>query len=226
MTDYIIEIENQFPDDFCDNLINIFNTNYNEGTGHDYMLSSGDINRDALKLVKTSEDIILNHKDMAFNKTYHNIIKKVKSKYSDILIEKNLDRESIPGIPIMQHFIDDSEQSDVVIQRSIVGQQYKWHSDFVHPKMGQDYFDTKTRLLTCILYLNDMEDDAGGCTEFTCGRIVKPKKGKVLIFPSTIQYLHRGAIVKKGSKYIVTTFAYYSDGSRIIPPFPFKISYN
>lgn len=224
MTDYIIEIENQFPDDFCDNLINICNTNYKVGTGHNFMLSRGNINLDMLKLLKTSEDICLNHEDMAFNKTYHHIMKKVKSKYSDILIEKNLDRDNVLGNPIMQDLINNSEQSNVVIQRSIVGQQYNWHSDFVHPIMG--YFGAKTRLLTCILYLNDMEDDAGGCTEFTCGRIVKPKKGKVLIFPSTIQYLHRGTIVKKGSKYIVTTFAFFYDGNHNIPQLPFKISYN
>ena len=221
MTDYIIEFENQFPDDFCDNLINICNTNYNVGTGHDFMLSWNNINPDMLKKFKTSEDIFLNHaQKMAFNKTYYHIMKKVKSKYSDILIEKNLDRDNIFGNPIMQYLINNSEQSDVVIQRSIVGQQYNWHSDFVHPKL--DGLGGGMRILTCILYLNDMEDDAGGCTEFTCGRIVKPKKGKVLIFPSTIQYLHRGTIVKKGSKYIITTFSFIDEK----PQLPFKISYN
>jgi hypothetical protein len=221
MTDYIIEFENQFPDDFCDNLINICNTNYNVGTGHDFMLSWNNINPDMLKKFKTSEDIFLNHaQKMAFNKTYYHIMKKVKSKYSDILIEKNLDRDNIFGNPIMQYLTNNSEQSDVVIQRSIVGQQYNWHSDFVHPKL--DGLGGGMRILTCILYLNDMEDDAGGCTEFTCGRIVKPKKGKVLIFPSTIQYLHRGTIVKKGSKYIITTFSFIDEK----PQLPFKISYN
>jgi hypothetical protein len=220
MTDYIIEFENQFPDDFCDNLINICNTNYKVGTGHNFMSSRNNINTDMLKKFKTSEDIFLNHEDMAFSKTYHHIMKKVKSKYSDILIEKNLDRESALGIPMMQDLINNSEQSDVVIQRSIVGQQYNWHSDFVHPKL--DGLGGGVRILTCILYLNDMEDDAGGCTEFTCGRIVKPKKGKVLIFPSTIQYLHRGTIVKKGSKYIITTFSFIDEK----PQLPFKISYN
>jgi hypothetical protein len=224
MTDYIIEFENQFPDDFCDDLINICNTNYKVGTGQDFMLSQIDImNRDKLKLVKTSEDVELNYKDIEFNETYHRIMKKVKSKYSDILIEKNLDKHVYDGGPyILGNTIRNSRQSDVVIQRSIVGQQYNWHTDFVLPKMDQDYLATKTRLLTCILYLNDMEDDAGGCTEFTCGRIVKPKKGKVLIFPSTVQYLHRGTIVKKGCKYIITTFSYIG-GEPSLPSLPFII---
>ena len=135
------------------------------GTGHDFMLSWNNINPDMLKKFKTSEDIFLNHaQKMAFNKTYYHIMKKVKSKYKDFLIEKNLDRDNIFGNPIMQYLINNSEQSDVVIQRSIVGQQYNWHSDFVHPKL--DGLGGGMRILTCILYLNDMEDDAGGCTEF------------------------------------------------------------
>ena len=95
----------------------------------------------------------------------------------------------------MQDLINNSEQSDVVIQRSIVGQQYNWHSDFVHPKL--DGLGGGVRILTCILYLNDMEDDAGGCTEFTCGRIVKPKKGKVLIFPSWVKHSVDGSRSKQ-----------------------------
>ena len=213
MTDYIIEFENQFPDDFCDNLLNICNTNYKVGTGDDHMLQGRDlINRDLLKLVKTSEDVQLNDIDMAFHKTYHHIMKKVKSKYSDILIEKNLDMHAYDGGPyILGNLIINSEQTGAIIQKSEVGQYYNWHYDY-----------SPSRLLTCILYLNDMEDDAGGCTEFTCGRIVKPTKGKVLIFPATINYIHRGTIVKKGSKYIITTFSYIDER----PTFPFKISYN
>jgi hypothetical protein len=52
-----------------------------------------------------------------------------------------------------------------------------------------------------------MDEDAGGCTEFSNGRVVRPEKGKVLIFPTTPQYVYRGAIVNKGTKYEITTFA-------------------
>ena len=59
-----------------------------------------------------------------------------------------------------------------------------------------------------------MDEDAGGCTEFSNGRSVRPEKGKVLIFPATPQYVHRGAIVKKGSKYGITTFTVYAPPER------------
>ena len=213
MDDYIVEYENACPDELCDQFIRQWVTPKENAM---LKFHGGD---NKIEKIKTSQDLFLdcrNREHMEMNDKYHHMLQSVKDKYADISLEKNLDKHAYDGGPyIIRNMIRNSTQTDAIIQKSEVGQYYNWHYDY-----------SPSRLLTCILYLNDMEDDAGGCTEFTCGRIVKPKKGKVLIFPSTIQYLHRGAIVKKGSKYIVTTFAYYSDGSRIIPPFPFKISYN
>tara|TARA_R110000803_G_scaffold194343_1_gene257397 strand:- start:56 stop:706 length:651 start_codon:yes stop_codon:yes gene_type:complete len=209
MYDCIVEYENACPDELCDQFIRLWVT-----PKENDMLEFHEGDKKVVEC-KTSQDSLLdcrNQEHMAMNDRYHHMLQSVKNKYADILLEKNLDKHAYDGGPyLFRNTIRNSTQTDVIIQKSEVGQYYHWHYDY-----------SPARLLTCILYLNDMEDDAGGCTEFTCGRIVKPTKGKVLIFPATINYIHRGTIVKKGSKYIITTFSFINKR----PPLPFKISYN
>jgi hypothetical protein len=52
--------------------------------------------------------------------------------------------------------------------------------------------------------LNDVEEDSGGTTEFSCGKIIQPKAGKIVFFPCTWTYFHRGKTLEKGIKYIAT----------------------
>ena len=196
---FIIEFENMFSDSICDELINFFDTNPIDST-----LMLRHTNSSTLKKVKTSTDTPINpqmRNHMMLNDKYQCILKTVKYKYADAIIEKGLDKKTYDNDQYqISSFIKSSIQSGLIVQKSEVGQYYNWHTDFIP---GED------RLLTCILYLNDIEDDAGGTTEFASGRIVKPRRGKVLIFPSTISYVHRGNTVKKGSKYIITTFSMY-----------------
>jgi hypothetical protein len=209
---FIIEFENMFSDSICDELINFFDTNPTDST---FMLRN--TNSSTLKKLKTSTDTLINpqiRNHMMLNDKYQRILKTVKYKYADAIIEKGLDIKShVNGQYQISSFIKSSRQTGLIVQKSEVGQYYNWHTDFM---AGED------RLLTCILYLNDVEDDAGGTTEFASGRIVKPRKGKVLIFPSTITYVHRGNKVEKDSKYIITTFSIYSH--HIKKTFPFIVS--
>jgi len=80
---------------------------------------------------------------------------------------------------------------------------YKWHCDFIN-NTRKDF--TQVRLYTFIWYLNDV--DEGGETEFLHG-IIKPKAGKLLIFPSTITYYHRGRMPISSDKYIITGWIGY-----------------
>ena len=52
--------------------------------------------------------------------------------------------------------------------------------------------------------MNDVEKDSGGTTDFSCGKIIQPKAGKIIFFPSTWTYYHRGKTLEKGVKYIAT----------------------
>ena len=96
----------------------------------------------------------------------------------------------------------DSEYVDrgYQIQKYNPGGGYIWHQDFmVNPNLG-------SRMFTFIFYLNDVITD--GYTEFGDGTRVRPKAGRVLWFPATWTYVHRGYPPKDGVKYILTGWCY------------------
>lgn len=83
------------------------------------------------------------------------------------------------------------------IQKTIVGGGYHiWHYE-------SDGKGQSNRLLTWILYLNDVEE--GGETEFLYTSMrVKPKKGTLILFPAAFTHTHRGNPPISNEKYIVT----------------------
>ena len=81
------------------------------------------------------------------------------------------------------------------MQKTSPGDFYDWHHDWMYHHGG-------VRTLTYIWYLNTIKD--GGYTEFFNGTKVQPVTGKLLIFPATWTYMHRGFPPKSQSKYIVT----------------------
>jgi hypothetical protein len=81
------------------------------------------------------------------------------------------------------------------IQKTTKGGFFKWHHD-----------GYKNRILTYIIYLNDVNQEDGGSTDFLLGKSIQPKVGKMVIFPANIAYIHRGNELKNGSKYIMTGF--------------------
>ena len=93
-----------------------------------------------------------------------------------------------------------SMQYTVNIQRTLPGEGYhQWH----HEKGAT--VPTITRHLTTMVYLNDVED--GGETEFLYqSRRVKPRKGRVVIFPVTWTHTHRGNPPLSGEKMIATSW--------------------
>lgn len=86
------------------------------------------------------------------------------------------------------------------IQRTRVGEGYVWHDD------SHVTSDGDSRIITFIWYLNDVHE--GGETEFSCGVRVKPETGKLLLFPATWSYKHRGCRPISNDKYIVTGWFY------------------
>ena len=84
-----------------------------------------------------------------------------------------------------------------VIQKTLPGEGYHiWHSEDMNPKAS-------TRILTYIIYLNDVEE--GGETEFLYyHKRFKPKKGTMLLFPAGYTHTHRGNPPLSGEKYIIT----------------------
>ena len=75
---------------------------------------------------------------------------------------------------------------------------YDWHIDAANEA-------TINRIFSCVVYLNTV--DEGGETEFFYQKLsVKPKKGRLILFPSSWTHLHRGAAPVSSDKFIMTTF--------------------
>ena len=87
------------------------------------------------------------------------------------------------------------------IQRTQPGDFYDWHHDY----MG-------TRIFTFIWYLNDIKE--GGYTEFLDGTKIQPETGKLVIFPATWMYVHRGVTPVNETKYICTGWVHMVEGSK------------
>ena len=61
------------------------------------------------------------------------------------------------------------------------------------------------RIFAWMTYLNDVSDDAGGCTHFSHYNLrIQPKKGQTLIWPAEWTHAHSGEVLKKEKKYIIT----------------------
>jgi hypothetical protein len=83
-------------------------------------------------------------------------------------------------------------------QRTQPGQGYhNWHFE--------NSGETPYRKLVTMMYLNDVDD--GGETEFLYQKKrIRPKQGRVLIFPAGFTHTHRGNPPLSGDKYILTSW--------------------
>ena len=89
------------------------------------------------------------------------------------------------------------------MQRTRSNEYYHWHIDG-----GSHSFSD--RQLVAIWYLNDVPGP-GGETEFFVQQVcIKPEQGKLLLFPPFWTHEHRGAILRKGVKYIATTWVVFA----------------
>ena len=85
------------------------------------------------------------------------------------------------------------------VQRTKPGEFFHWHID-----SGSHQFSD--RQLVAIWYLNDVEGP-GGETEFLYQDVkIKPETGKLILFPPFWTHEHRGVTLRKGVKYIATTW--------------------
>jgi len=95
---------------------------------------------------------------------------------------------------------DGLHYTNVKIQKTLPTEGYHvWHIEH------QRGFDNEPRALVYSIYLNDIEE--GGETEFLhFSKRVKPKTGRIVIWPAGFPYLHRGNPPLKGEKYILTSW--------------------
>jgi len=90
--------------------------------------------------------------------------------------------------------------TDLKIQKTLPTEGYHvWHIEH-----GKGY-KMEARAFVFSIYLNDVEE--GGETEFLhFSKRVKPKAGRIVIWPAGFPYLHRGNPPLSGKKYILTSW--------------------
>tara|TARA_R110002012_G_scaffold146607_1_gene304915 strand:+ start:135 stop:728 length:594 start_codon:yes stop_codon:yes gene_type:complete len=90
--------------------------------------------------------------------------------------------------------------TNLKIQKTLPTEGYHiWHVEH-----GKSY-ENAARAFVFSIYLNDVEE--GGETEFLhFSKRIKPKKGRIVIWPASFPYLHRGNPPLSGEKYILTSW--------------------
>lgn len=187
--------DNAIPDDVCDKIVNTATYNW------DYLVENNIFKQGLtvggyMPAVKSSWDAHIS-KDMD-EKFYnlgdgwaedelHSYLTKVVNDYVNRFA--NLDRQVYP-----------LRDTGYQVQRYFVGYgKYDEHID------GGPFGSSYDRFLAVIVYLNDVCD--GGQTTFPHHDLsIDAKKGRVLVFPATWLYPHRGEISFDTDKWILTTF--------------------
>ena len=101
----------------------------------------------------------------------------------------------------MESFGADYYYTDVKLQKTLPTEGYHiWHVEH-----GLQTEGANDRAFVFTIYLNDVKE--GGETEFLhFSKRVKPKKGRIVIWPASFPYVHRGNPPISGEKYILTSW--------------------
>jgi hypothetical protein len=189
--DFINVVENAIPPDYCKHLID----KYEKTPGkHQGCLGVGKVDTSVKKTTDLHPGQYIEwNEDCVKIDTY---IGDSVVKYIEYLKRTVFDGDDFI-LRKMFECTDVLEPTGIQIQRYTPGEYFNWHCD--------DAFGKK-RLIAYIIYLNSMNEDDGGRTQFLHGKNIIPKVGSILFFPSTWSYIHRGESVRNGKKYIITGF--------------------
>jgi hypothetical protein len=187
--DYILEIDNAVSKEFCEDAISRFENDKRKVIGA--TIGGTDEN------VKKSTDLPISMPSI--RRDWQDVVDETGKcvsdglmKYQEYMEAEGLDRYFAAGKTVNNATIGFPQ-----IQKTEKDGFYIWHHDgFLN------------RILTYILYLNDVEEGVGGTTEFLNRGHIQPKAGKLVIFPANLTYIHRGTKLKEGVKYLLTNFIY------------------
>jgi len=191
--DFIATYPNVYPDGYCKHLITEFERLVAGGAGHDRQRGEG-----AHRHVKEDMQLGLNIK-------VHQTIPFAEKDTVDLFFDG-----------LQQCFEDYTNKYSVLkngkirasamkMQRTSPGGGYHvWHGE----QGGNRHAE---RVLVYMLYLNTLQPDAAGETEFLYQRTrLRPQENAMIVWPAAYTHAHRGNVVHgKEDKYIVTGWFYY-----------------
>lgn len=172
-------------DELCKNIIHFFkNNSVLQKKG---VTTGNTVNEE----VKKTTDITINpeslkSKDYEIFVTYFNHLNKCFLDYKE-------------QYPFLKTFIKKISIGPFNIQKYSSGDHFsRLHSE-------RTSVNTLHRLFAWMTYLNDVNEEHGGTTDFDSYKIkVKPEQGKTLIWPAEWTHAHYGSILKSGEKFIIT----------------------
>jgi len=186
----IFEMKNVFTAEECQAFIDYHEQSPNQYRGQ--VVSR----QEQREIVRTKNSNLKNSVDVNISDPTNNLLKRYIEGLKKTHMEYTKHLHSIYGENSVLPIINRGYSRGIQIQRTDKGGYFQWHSDY-----------TKARLLSVIVYLNDINEENGGSTEFNSGRKVQPETGKVLIFPTTNLHIHRGNTILNGHpKYIISSF--------------------
>ena len=175
-SDFIYIERGALPKSFCNNVIEKFE--------QDDRKRQGQVGGGVCLEIKRSSDLSISELDdwESYDQAFFRCLNNGLKKYIRFLPEEFIKNKALSEL---------GNDTGYQIQKTQPGDYYIWHHD-----------QTKTRLVTFIWYLNDVKD--GGYTEFIDGTRIQPEAGKLIIFPATWDFLHRGVSPKTETKYLCT----------------------
>jgi len=106
-----------------------------------------------------------------------------------------------------KNYVEEWTFLDKISERLEIGsfnlQRYKTGQHFKEIHTERSSLENLHRIFAFMTYLNNVQE--GGSTYFSHYDLeIQPRKGLTLIWPAEWTHAHRGNILKKGSKYIIT----------------------
>ena len=191
---------NSLPPELCKEIIDLYESDNNKHAGH---VMSG-----VAPLIKDTTDLTLSMYDTKWSEIYKLLINELRynlNKYSELLnnvedYKASNNNSSYPGYKNLKFQELSSEVVMVQKYKMNVG-RYVYHDD--HRVKHESKMH---RVVTFIWYLNDVND--GGETAFDGIYKIRPKSGKLVLFPASWTYPHCGKMPLSSDKYIITGWIY------------------
>jgi hypothetical protein len=175
--------KNALTEEFCKHVIDKFENDENRYVGR---VGSG-----IDESMKVTTDLVVNPKNGWSEED------EIFCKSLDTNLKLYLEQLQRPLFPLRTGDLTDTGYQ---LQKYTPDGFYNWHDDYCFSEQNG------SRVLTFIWYLNTV--DEGGHTEFLNGEKINPEVGKILIFPATWTYVHRGCNPVNQDKYICTGWLY------------------
>jgi hypothetical protein len=182
--------KNSLSEEFCRTVIEKFEADPDKEDGKTSFGNYDDVD----KSIKVSTDLGISGKDgwKEEDETFFQSLTVELENYIDFCLNNYHMR------PLMNS--SGIKDTGYQIQRTRPGEFYIWHNDFC---LDKGY---GARIITYIWYLNDVLED--GYTEFVDGTRIQPETGKLILFPASWDFVHRGYPPKSETKYICTGWVY------------------